>query len=172
MNKIVYRGKVFKVGEKKLNFSGTIVDYSTVLIGSCAGTVPILDDGRILLEYEYRNSINKWLYEIPAGHIDPRESPMAAAKRELEEETGYKAKRLRSLFKGYTSPGMTDELIHIFLATGLTKGKTKKEPSEQIRLRTVSLPRALSIVRRSRGIDVKTMLGILFYNQYVRGKKG
>ncbi len=167
-NRIVYSGKVFKVGVRSLRFpGGNVLEYGTVLTGKVAAIIPVLDDGRILLEYNYRNTVNKWVYELPAGHVDKGESPKACAARELEEETGYKASRLMLLFKGFASPGITDEEMHLFFGTGLTKGTMNREPSERIRLRPMPLSKVLDLVKENRGVDIKTALGILIYKNYL-----
>lgn len=166
-NRIVYTGRVFKVGVKKLRFSGKIVDYSTVFVGEVVGVVPVLDDGRIVLERIYRDTINKWLYELPAGHVEKGESPKRAGIRELAEETGYRAKKARLLFRGSVSPGMTDEVINIFVATGLKRGRPDKEASERINVKIMTLSKALQLARSSKGMDLKTVAGILFYANYV-----
>ena len=147
------------------------MEYGTVLTGQVAAIVPVLDDGRILLEYNYRNTVNKWVYELPAGHVDKGESPKACAARELEEETGFKASRLTLLFKGFASPGITDEEMNIFLGTGLTKGTANREPSERIRLRPMPFSKALDLVKENKGADIKTALGILIYKNYLEESK-
>jgi ADP-ribose pyrophosphatase len=170
-NKIVYAGKVFKVGVKKLTLSGHTLDYGTVLAGKVAAVLPILEDGRLLLEYNYRDTVNRWVYEIPAGHIDKGESPRHAAARELEEETGYKAKRVRFLFRSLASPGMSDEEMYLFLATDLVKGRQKREIFERIRLKPMTLEKALGLIRKHEA-DVKTISAILFYKGFIYRHKG
>ncbi len=166
-NRIVYKCKVFKVGVKRLAFPEGKLDYSTIIVGDTAAVVPILDDGRILLESIYRNTIDKWLYELPAGHVDKGESPQTCAARELAEETGYTARSVKPLFAAPTSSGISNEILHVFVATGLTKGKANREISEQIRLRPMTLSKALKIAKSNKGMDMKTIAGLLFYSKYI-----
>ena len=101
------------------------------------------------------------MYEIPAGRLDPGESPEECAGRELREETGYSARHLRRLTTIYTTPGFTDELIHIFVAEDLTSGVASREPDEFMELDSVPLSRAVTMVHSGDIVDAKTALGLL-----------
>ena len=170
-NKIVYEGKLFKVGVKRLTASGHTAYYSTILAGKSAVVVPILGDGRVLLEYNYRPTVNKWVYELPAGHVEKGELPKHCAVRELEEETGYRARSMKFLFRALASPGISDEEMYVFLATYLIKGRHNREPLERIRLRPMGLETVLEKVRKREEVDMKTIAGITFYKELL-AKKG
>jgi ADP-ribose pyrophosphatase len=110
------------------------------------------------------------MYEIPAGRLDPGEKPEACATRELREETGCTATSMRHLYTMYTTPGFTDEKIHIFLATGLEQGDAAREADEFLTVETVPLSRALEMVKSGEIEDGKTALGILFAAGFVAGR--
>ncbi len=111
---------------------------------------------------QYRYAAEGYLYEIPAGRLDPGESPADCATRELREETGYRAERVELLFTMFTTPGFTDEKIHLFLARGLTLGETAREADEFMELVPTRMSRALSMVERGEIQDAKTSLALLF----------
>ncbi|HZO91698.1 MAG TPA: NUDIX hydrolase [Chthonomonadaceae bacterium] len=100
--------------------------------------VPVLEDGTVLLVRQFRLAAGKALLEIPAGTLEPGEDPDACAARELEEETGYRAAHFRPLFQSYLAPGYSTELIHAYLATGLTESQARTDADENIEL--VRLP--------------------------------
>ena len=102
------------------------------------------------------------MYEIPAGRLDAWESPESCARRELAEETGYLAARMEPLLTMYTTPGFTDEKIHVFMASGLTAGESAREADEFLELVPMRLSRALSMVEQGEIQDAKTALGLLY----------
>jgi ADP-ribose pyrophosphatase len=110
---------------------------------------------------QYRYAANGFVYEIPAGRLDPGESPEKCAARELQEETGYTAKRLRQLTTIYTTPGFTDERIHIFIADGLSKGQSERERDEFLELFPVALSKAVGMIRSGQIVDGKTVIALL-----------
>ncbi len=164
--RVVYRGAIFNIEEWKLPKTGTT--FARITGPGAVAVLPILDDGRILLERQYRHPLGKYLYEIPAGHINSGEAPMHTAKRELAEETGYIAGRLTRLFGIYEAPGSLTQFLHIYLARNLEKKKAHTERDEIITLSKVSLEKALSMIRSNRIRDAKTICGILYYSCFVR----
>jgi ADP-ribose pyrophosphatase len=128
--------------------------------------VPLLDtsveDPEVLLIRQYRYAADGYLYEIPAGRLDAGESPLDCARRELREETGYSATRVEPLFTMFTTPGFTDEKIHLFLATGLVAGESAREADEFMELVPTRLSRALSMIEQGEIQDAKTALALLF----------
>ncbi|MBL0171569.1 MAG: NUDIX hydrolase [Gemmatimonadaceae bacterium] len=131
-----------------------------------SAVVPLLDadadDPQVLLIRQYRYAADGYLYEIPAGRLDAGESPLQCAHRELSEETGYRAERVEHLFTMYTTPGFTDEKIHLFLATGLTAGESHREADEFMELVPTKLSRALSMIEQGEIQDAKTALALLY----------
>lgn len=127
--------------------------------------VPVLDDGRICLIANYRVSIGKTLWEIPAGTLEPNEGPAATAERELTEETGFRAARWERLASYYLSPGILDELMHVFVARELTAGDPAREPGEEIENHCVPLAEALAMIDDGRICDAKTIAALLLYDR-------
>jgi len=121
-------------------------------------------DPLILLERQYRHVVGRRIWELPAGRIDPGESRLAAAKRELLEETGYTARRWRRAFHFYASPGFLDEQMHVYIAEGLTPGEAAPEEDEQIATRLLPLSQAVRMVLRGQIFDAKTMAALLWFH--------
>lgn len=128
-----------------------------------AVVLPVWDDGRVVLIRNYRIAVEQTLVELPAGTLDPGEEPVETARRELAEETGYRARRLELLAAFYSSPGILDERMHLFLATGLEAGPASLEGGEQIEPCLVAWQEALHMARDGRIQDAKTLAGLLFY---------
>jgi len=129
--------------------------------------VPFLSDPHggdplLLLVRQYRYAANGYLYELPAGRPNPGETPKACAARELREETGCVAEHLEPLLTGYTTPGFTDERLHLFAAYGLTQRATEFDPDEYLEAFPVTMSKALEMVRTGEIEDLKTGLGILY----------
>lgn len=121
------------------------------------GTDPV-----VVLLRQYRHAAGGEIWEVPAGKLDGEEPPEACARRELEEEAGLRAREVRGLTTVYTTPGFTDERIHLFLALGLEPGDAKPEESEFIEVRELPLRKALELVRRGEIVDSKTICTLLY----------
>jgi ADP-ribose pyrophosphatase len=141
------------------------------------GSVVVLavDDSRstprVLLERQYRHAANGYLWELPAGRIDPGEKPLPAAQRELLEETGYTADNWRRILNFYASPGFVAETMSVYMATGLRVGKAQPEDDERILTRMVSLPAAVRMVLNGTIRDAKTISSVLWLDHEIRGRK-
>lgn len=141
-----------------------------------SGSVVVLavDDSnatpRVLLERQYRHAAKDYLWEIPAGRIDPGENELQAAKRELIEETGYRASRWRRILKFYASPGFVAETMAVYMATGLRKGEAEPEEDEIIHHRMVPLPRAVKMILNGTIRDAKTISSVLWLDHMRRAK--
>ena len=125
-----------------------------------SAVVPFLDDERILLIRQYRFAADATIWEIPAGKREPDEPPEVCAARELEEETGYRAGRLERTGEILTTPGFSDECIHLFCAYELSRGNEAREPSELIELRDVQLSEAIAMIQRGEITDSKTVVAL------------
>ena len=125
---------------------------------------------RVLLERQYRHAANGFLWELPAGRIDPGERELPAAQRELLEETGYTASHWRRILNFYASPGFVAETMSIFLATGLHPGKAQPEADEVIHKRLFSLPQAVEMVLKGKIRDAKTISGVLWLDHQLAHK--
>jgi len=138
------------------------------------GSVVVLavdDSGRtprVLLERQYRHAAGDYLWELPAGRVDPGEQELAAAKRELLEETGYRASMWKRILKFYASPGFVAETMAVFLATGLRAGEAQPEEDEIIYKRLVPLPTAVKMAVRGTIRDAKTISSVLWLDHMSR----
>jgi ADP-ribose pyrophosphatase len=172
----VHSGRIISVDVDQVRFpNGTVGELEMVRHPGASAVVPFLtdpagDDPQLLLIRQYRYAANGFLYEIPAGRLDPGEDPEACARRELREETGCTARRVEHMYTFYTTPGFTDEKIHLFLAVGLERGATAHESDEFLEVETMTLSRALELVRAGDIRDGKTTVGILYAAGFVAGR--
>lgn len=130
--------------------------------------LPVVDDDHVCLIRNFRASVGRTLVEIPAGTLEPGEDPQAAAHRELVEETGYRAERMQRMLAFHLSPGVLDERMHLFAATGLTLGSAAREPGEQIENLVATWDQALRLIEDGQIQDAKTIVGILSYLRFPR----
>lgn len=163
----VYEGPVFSVFTDYVQEGGYSGRRDVIRHPGSIVVLPVVDesarDPQILLERQYRHVVGGRIWELCAGRIDPGESRLAAAKRELLEETGYTARRWRPAFRFYASPGFLDEQMHVYVASGLQKGKAQPEEDEQIATRLFPLSRLIRMATSSRFLDAKTIATVLWY---------
>lgn len=133
--------------------------------------LPIFPDRRILLIRQYRHAAGQYLWELVAGRKDEGEDFRTGAERELEEETGYRARQLTQIMDIFPSPGFVAEHMVIFVAQGLTKGKARPEEDERITQRLMSLRDAERWIRSGTIRDAKSVAGILYYARFLAGKR-
>ncbi len=158
----VQRGALFELVTERVELpNGRRVDLDLVRHPGAAAVVPFLDEDRILMIRQYRFATGGELLEIPAGKLDPGEAPESCAARELLEETGYRAGRLEKLGAIWTSPGFTNEVIHLYSAFDLEAAEQQLEPDEIIELVPMPLTQALDTLRRSAIFDAKSMTALL-----------
>jgi ADP-ribose diphosphatase len=130
--------------------------------------VPLLDEGRVCLVRNYRIAVDATLVELPAGTLEPGESPAATAARELAEETGYSASDWQKLGELLMSPGILHERTYMFVATGLSSGKPAPETGEEIEPLVVSYDESLAMIENGRIQDAKTVAALLLYDRLRR----
>jgi ADP-ribose pyrophosphatase len=158
----LYQGRVIRLIRESLAVGGQRMVRETIQHPGAVVIVPFLADGRLVLVRQYRRAVGRWLLELPAGTLEPGERPDRCARRELAEETGWRARRLVRMGQFYAAPGFVSEQMTIFLATGLSPAAAHPEPDECIRAVTLSFSEALARIRRGTICDAKTIIGILF----------
>jgi ADP-ribose pyrophosphatase len=164
----VHTGKIIKLDTDTVRFpDGSVGEMDMIRHPGASAIVPFLtdptsNDPELLLIKQYRYAAEQYLYEIPAGRLDAGEDPAHCAARELREETGCRAARIEFLSTIFTTPGFTDERIHLFMATGLERGATAHEADEFLTVEPMTLSRALQLIEEGEIKDAKTALGIMF----------
>jgi ADP-ribose pyrophosphatase len=165
-SKIVYKGAAFSVSSDRVREPNGVVARRDVVRHSGSAVILAVDDSRpdprILLERQYRYAADAYLWELPAGRVDPGEKPLAGAKRELLEETGYRAAKWTKALFFYPSPGFLDETMTVYLARGLRAGDAQPEEDERIECQLMPLSRALEMVRSGEICDGKTIAFVLW----------
>jgi ADP-ribose pyrophosphatase len=169
-SKEVYRGPVFWVTSDRVVEPGNIEVRRDIVRHPGSVVVLAVDERgkepRILLEVQYRYTVGGKIWELPAGRIDPGETELAGAKRELLEETGFTARSWKRILRFYASPGFLAETMSVFLARGLKPGIAQPEADEVIDVRFVPLSKALKMVKTGQIGDAKTICGVLWLKQY------
>ncbi|HEY7402115.1 MAG TPA: NUDIX hydrolase [Candidatus Angelobacter sp.] len=165
-SKVSFRGPVFTVNTDEVEEPGNVRARRDVIRHSGSIVVLPVDEStkmpRVLLERQYRYAAGRRMWELPAGRIDPGESPLAGAKRELLEETGYTATKWQRALFFYVSPGFLDESMTVYLAHGLRKGKAQPEEDERIAVKFFPLTQAIRLVMTGKIIDSKTISSLLW----------
>ena len=170
----VFTGRIVSLDVDTVQFpNGNTGDLEMLRHPGASAVVPFLDDPasadpRVLLIRQFRHATNGYLWEIPAGRRDQGETPAAAARRELQEETGYTCARLEPLTTFWTTPGFTDERIDLFLATGLVSGDFAREDDEVIELHEIRWSEVLRMVRTGEIDDAKSAIAILYAEMWQR----
>jgi|Deesub1362A_J573_1020465.scaffolds.fasta_scaffold00008_86 ADP-ribose pyrophosphatase len=168
---VLCRGRRVTLYSRRYWVEGKEVVRDVVHFGESVAIVPVKDDGKIILIRQFRASIGKWIIEVPAGRVEEGEDWRSAARRELEEETGYKPSSIERLASTYVSPGYSDEVIHITVARGLEYVGQNLEPTEVINVFETSVEEALEMILGSDTADAKTVIALMLYHNYVHGRK-
>jgi ADP-ribose pyrophosphatase len=170
-SKLAYDGKVFSVYTDKVEEPGGRINTRDVIRHNGSVVMLAVDESKnpkdpdVLLVRQYRHAAGRFLYELPAGRIDVGETPLAGAKRELIEETGYRAKRWTLLTKYFASPGFLCEWMQIYLARDIREGIATPEQDEEIEIFRVPLSEALGMIAARKIHDGKTLIGLLLYDE-------
>jgi ADP-ribose pyrophosphatase len=173
-SKLAYKGKVFSVFTDKVEEPGGRLNTRDVIRHNGSVVILAVDESKnpsdpdIILERQYRHAAGQFLFELPAGRVEPNEAPLAAAKREMIEETGYRAKRWSLLTKYFASPGFLGEWMQIYLARDIREGAAKPEPDEHIEIFRLPLSEALGLIAAQKIHDGKTLIGLLLYDEALR----
>jgi len=167
--RMLYAGPLFNVRRDRVIEPGGYEATRDVVVhpGSVV-VLPVFPNGQILLVRQYRHSVGCYLWELVAGRIDPGESPLAGAKRELAEETGYTAKRFRRLMDVFPTPGFLSEHMVVFACDGLKAGPARPEEDERIEVRRFTLQELEHMMQTGRLRDTKSIAAILYYARFLR----
>lgn len=159
----VFTGKVIKIQrDDLLRENGKEMHREIIIHPDCVCGVALTHDNRIVLVRQYRHPARAYIWELPAGKIDPGENPEEAFRRELIEECGMGYKNVEELVSFYTSPGILTERMHLFLATGCTEDAGDQNPGEIAEWKTVSLEEAEAMIGRGDIADAKSIIGISY----------
>jgi ADP-ribose pyrophosphatase len=163
-SKVVYKGSIFGVRrDEVLEPTGVRTTREVITHPGSVVVMPVLPDGRIILIQQYRHAARQFLWELVAGRMDPGESVRQAAVRELIEETGYRAKRLRVFLDLFPTPGFLEERMYILLAEGLKLGEAEPEEDEKIVVRAFTRAELEKMIQRGVLRDAKSIAGLLYY---------
>jgi ADP-ribose pyrophosphatase len=164
----VFAGKVFTVTRDEVTIPGKgDVVREIVRHAGAAAIVPLMSDTEVLLVRQYRFAAEADLWEIPAGTLEPGESPEQCAARELEEETGHRAGEIQLVLRFYTTPGFCNELMHLFVARNLTPGRQKLDTDESLVTGTFQLDRARAMIASGEIRDAKTIVGLAAVSEWL-----
>ena len=178
----LHTGRIVNLDLDTVRFpDGTTGTLEMLRHPGASAVIPFLDDPksedpRIVLIRQFRHAAEGELWEIPAGRLDPGEAPEACARRELREETGYTAGECRRLVTILTTPGFTDERIHLFIATGLRSGDHAREADEFVEVHAMPWSEVLRLVEQGEIADAKTLVALLhaetFFRRAIRPRAG
>jgi len=170
-SELIFKGRVMEVYRDHIvEPSGIKAMREWVKHPGSVVVLPVFPDGRILLIRQYRYAAAQEMWELVAGHKEAHEDYETGAHRELQEESGYTAKKMTKLLEFFPSPGFLSEKMVVFLAEGLTKGKSRQEEDEKIEQRIVKLAQAEDWIRTGKIRDAKTVSGVLYYSKFAREK--
>jgi ADP-ribose pyrophosphatase len=176
-SEVVYTGPLFRVLHEKIVEPGGENNERDVIRHNGSVVILAIDNSKnkknpwVVMERQYRHAANQFLWELPAGKLEPGEDALEGAKRELAEETGYRAKKWKPLVEYYASPGFLGESMKVFLAEGLQAGDASPEEDEKIELRLVKLSEVVEMIEKGAILDGKTLSSVLLYDRLKR-KKG
>jgi ADP-ribose pyrophosphatase len=165
---VLYKGPVFGVRrDEVLEPTGVRATREVITHPGSVVVMPILPDGRIILIRQYRHAARRFLWELVAGRIDPGESVRKAAARELIEETGYRAKRLRVFLDLFPTPGFVEERMYISIAEGVSAGKAEPEEDERITSKAFTRKELEKMIQHGVLRDAKSVAGLLYYFKFL-----
>jgi ADP-ribose pyrophosphatase len=173
-SKVTFKGRVFDVHTDTVREPNGLILQRDVIRHIGSVVILAIDESRnakdpdVVIERQYRHAVGDFLLELPAGRIEPNESSLAAAKREMIEETGYRAKKWSLLTKYYPSPGFLGESMKIYLARDIRPGLAQPEADEQIEILRMPLSAVMALIKANKIHDGKTLIGLLLLDSTLR----
>lgn len=168
----IFTGKLIEVYVDHVRLpDGNIATRELVTHPGAVAVLPLTDDNRLVVVEQYRKALEKVTVELPAGKLEKGEEPLACAKRELKEETGYVASRWTHLVSFYTSPGFADEYIRLFVAKGLEQHQARPDEDEFVQAREITLDEAFSLIASADICDAKTVTAIYAWQSWERANE-
>ena len=174
-SRVIHDGRVVHLSMDRVRFpDGKEGDLELIRHRGASAVVPLLGeptdpDPEVILVHQYRYAAGGYVYEIPAGLPLEGEGWEACARRELEEETGLKGEHLSPLTRFFTTPGFTDEVIHLFLATGLSGGRVQRDEDEYMEVVHLPLSKVRGMIEKGEIVDGKSIIGLLWVDRFLRG---
>jgi ADP-ribose pyrophosphatase len=177
-SEVVFEGPLFRVLRDRLIEPGGREGVRDVVRHHGSVVILAIDNTKskknpwVVIERQYRHAAGRFLWELPAGKLDPGEDALQGAQRELEEETGYRAKKWKPLVEYYPSPGFLGESMKVFVAEGLVAGDAHPEDDERIEFRLVKLSQVVKLIEKGAILDGKTLTSVLLFAHKMAGKHG
>jgi ADP-ribose pyrophosphatase len=169
-SKVAFEGPLFRVLREEVREPGNKLSHRDIIRHNGSVVILAVDDSSkrdplIVMERQYRHAAGQYLWEVPAGKMDEGEERLAAAKRELKEETGYRAKKWTKLVRYFASPGFLGEWMQVFLAEGLIPGEAEPEEDELLEVVLVPLSEVLHRIEEGKILDGKTLVSVMLYTR-------
>ena len=165
----IYKGSIISLEKLTIQFSnGRTATRDIIRHPGAAMVIPVTEDGCVLMVRQFRKPVEMVCLEMPAGKLDKGEDPLECAKRELEEETGYKAKDIKHILSTNTAVGFSDEIIHIYLATGLEEGKANPDEDEYLEVEKIKIDDLINMIFQGKINDAKTIIGAFIAQKSIK----
>ena len=177
-SEVVFEGPLFRVLRDRLIEPGGSEEVRDIVRHNGSVGILAIDNAKnnknpwVVIERQYRHAAGRFLWELPAGKLEPGEDALQGAKRELEEETGYRAKKWKPLVEYFASPGFLGESMKVFIAEGLVAGEAHPEDDERIEFRLVKLSQVVKLIEKGAILDGKTLTSVLLFAHKMAGKHG
>lgn len=175
-SQVAFSGPLFRIVHEEVREPGNRLSHRDVIRHNGSVVILAIDDSSrkdplVIMERQYRHAAGQYLWEVPAGKMDEGEDRLAAAKRELKEETGYSAKRWTKLVRYFASPGFLGEWMQVFVAEGLIPGEAEPEEDELIEIVRVPLSELVQMIEAGKILDGKTLISVMLYMRLCEKKK-
>ena len=176
-SELAYEGPLFKVYKEEVREPNGHLSTRDIIRHNGSVVILAIDDSEgkkdplVIMERQYRHAAGQYLWEVPAGKMEAGEERLAAAQRELHEETGYRAEQWTELVRYYASPGFLGEWMQVFVAEGLTEGKAQPEADETLEIYRIPLSELDKLIDRGRILDGKTLVAVSIYKRLLAARK-